>query len=507
MERTVLSKRLCSIVPPKNTEVKLNGVVYLAGISLHLHRLGESEKDYTFDFNASNEFNYFCYNKQNKITCWLTIKGEQPVTERGQWVKEGRQELKPGRFLLMFSEWINCRTESGDKIDEPMLRQKIIARLCEIFADSIRGCNEEIAFSISNDVESIYDTPEIEGTEHLSTSCMIHNADYTCHEFARFYNHIPNVKVVYQKIVDKLLFRALLWENIQMDNGATITFLDRIYGANSVNNKLIDYAKERGWAWRIFDSTRVHLGENDDVQIQCTIPEAAMNYLREEGSPYVDTLYKLTEYGDKYILSNYLNAAYCLQECDGRAVRERFVCVDCGNSISDGNERTNENGETYCENCYNETYQCCDCCREDHDRDDVYWIDGRGEYMCNRCLQHNGYEECHHCGEWHDDLIEADGYSWCVACYEEVFIECELCQEPMRMSNRDGVHIILDGEDKVVCRDCLEDGTLLVCIDCGGYFTEDSGTQLINGMCPTCHSISKSRHHTTVQRVRVAPKL
>jgi hypothetical protein len=491
---TIISKRLASIIPLRNTEVKLNGQVYYAGIGISNYYIRETDKDYTLGFNISEEFNYFCFNKQNKITCWPTSKGDQPLTNEGQWVKEGRMELKAGRFLLLFEDYIRTRYGQSDDI-ENLLRQKIIARLCEIFTDKIRGSNEDISFDVSEEISEIYYTEEHESSGYLGNSCMRYKGEYGCREFARFYDLIPNLKILYKKILGKLLFRALLWENVTTYDGKKITFLDRIYSANHVNNQLIDYAKEHEWAWREFGSSNVHFENDSDVRIKCPISEEAFKYLQQNGSPYVDTLHKLGKCDGQWILSNYLYCDYSLQECDGQAVRERTLCSDCGEIIDEGDEMTDDNGDIFCSNCFNSLYTYCDGCDSYHSSDDVVCIGYLHRNYCTDCLHDKGFVLCDMCGEWTTTCTEVDGNYVCEDCLEIHYQECVICGDYFRKDRRtEGAIIILDGEAQPVCRDCLDnhDNNLYQCVDCNNYFTNESSIDK-KGRCINCRPVAVSK--------------
>ena len=156
--KTVISKKLAAIMPV-NEEIKINNTIYRTGISLT--KLKESDKDYTIDLNAG-QFNYFCYNKNNKITCWELSKGPQPLNDNSQWKKEGRQEIKPGKFLLLFTSFFKVWTNDNiNYIDDNLIKDKVIRRCCELFAEKIKGSNESLIFDISDNISEIYNLPAI----------------------------------------------------------------------------------------------------------------------------------------------------------------------------------------------------------------------------------------------------------------------------------------------------------------------------------------------------------
>jgi hypothetical protein len=484
-DQTLISKRLAAIIPNKRTEVKLNGEIYYAGFCMLDFYINESQKDFTLQFSLCDDFNNFCFNKANKITCWPTSKGAQPVTDKGQWTKEGRMEMKPGKFLLLFTNYIKCRNEYNVTIDDSSLRAKIIARLCEIFTDTIRGSNEDIVFDITKNISEIYAISAHDSSGYLKNSCMQDDGDYGCREYANFYNKIPQLKIVYKKTPDNyLLFRALLWENIKTNDDKTITFLDRVYGSDCVNHQLMEYAKEHGWAYRNFNSNYIHFMDNDSIQLQCPIPNDAYDYLKDEGSPYVDTLHRLSSHSNKWILSNYISSPFSLQECDGRAVRDSESCAECNDDIPPGDVyRHNDN--SYCNHCFHDLFSYCERCGEYYPNDEVHSVPN-GSMYCETCLDRYGYSRCERCDDWIVDAIIQDDCHWCPTCFERVFAKCSICDQFYRKDNRNDRLVTVDGEPTHVCIECLDDSNNLVqCNKCECYFTD---FDMINkdGLCDIC---------------------
>jgi hypothetical protein len=87
-----------------------------------------------------------------------------------------------------------------------------------------------LKFSISDNIQEIYDCETAENAGYLNDSCMKAESNYRCREFSGFYNHIPDLKIIYKKINGLLVFRALYWQNVETAKGEKISFIDRVYG-------------------------------------------------------------------------------------------------------------------------------------------------------------------------------------------------------------------------------------------------------------------------------------
>ena len=490
--KTVISKKLASIMPV-NENLKINGITYISGISFGCGmKISESEKDYTLNLDAS-EFNFFCFNKNNKITCWPLSKGDQPLNNERQWKKEGRQEIKPGKFLLLFTDFIVVKNENYTIITDKEIRQKAITRTCEIFADKIKGSNEEINFSISGNISDIYQTEEHENSGYLKNSCMRVNSHYGCQPYSKFYDNIPNLQIIYKKIGDCLLFRSLLWSCLDAE-GKEIKFLDRIYGTDTVNLQLIEYAKSNNWAWRTFSNNTIYFNDKP-INLYSKIPNEAFDYLEEDGSPFVDTLNSLTRCSEGYVLSNYKNSDYLLTDCEGTAVNNSLTCYHCGDRINEDDTRYNNNGEAYCEYCFDENYFCCEHCGETCNMDDLAPISDH--YYCIDCAQNKGYERCYYCHNWTRDSIFIEDEYYCEDCFNDKFQHCEHCEEDKR--NEDMSYVLVDGNEINICEDCL--GELNKCEICENYFSDN----LTDNICNDC--LSEKEKEEEIEKLQLTLEL
>lgn len=459
----VVSNRLYPLLTSE-MRVKLDGVQYEVQLSLDVRR--QYEHDYELYFEAS-EFNYFCYNKKNRITCWPTKNGEQPVNDQGQWKKEGRQEMKPGKFINQFIDKLQVKREGEDywmnesELDEGVY-SKIQARTCEVFADTIKGANTPIDFEISEIISDVYGMNPHSASGHLRSSCMRPDSSYCCRHHAGFYDTIPGLKIAHKVVAGESLFRALLWTGVKVEGKRIkggITFLDRIYGSDAINLQMIEYAKAQGWAWRGFESDRVRMGEESKyLDLHLPVPEKSYQYLASQGGPYMDTLYYLSHVNGVWRLSNNSERyKFSIQECDGDPLEVNQECRRCGDHYPES-EMTEIDGDQYCPSCVESYCKTCANCGEDHFEDNMFFCHDDNSYYCNGCYEDSETElqRCRSCGEIHfeQNMQEHRGNWYCKSCYRYL----ELCPVCGKLTDPHDFHInrVVDGQVfRKVCSDCM----------------------------------------------------
>ena len=412
-------------------------------------------------YPIENRMSYFDFNKENKITYWDTSRGPQPLNDNGKWKKEGRAEMKPGKFLLMLKEFyqIIVYDESGER---HYLRDddfdKAFQRYIEIFTDRIKADNQPITPLVSKKVEETY---QIRTSDHakdtLKSSCMRPEADYSCKHYSGFYDLIPGVEVVFGLSADgNLLYRALLWSVEYEDE--KIKFLDRVYGSSSIAHKLTSWAEEKGYAYRGVNDCSIYY-KDKYIELSVVIPDEAFSYLEKTGSPYVDTLSNLCTCNIP-TLSNHQCSDYELTCCSGETITGRIICYSCDNRVN-GDDAFHNNGHTYCEECFGENFRYCEDCGEYCDPDYVHYVNDTD--MCEDCLRRKGYYNCDNCGEWSDDCREVGDRAFCIDCLERNYYFCEGCEEWVK----DVDSVTVDGEEKSLCEDCV--GNLPKCPICEKY--------------------------------------
>lgn len=416
-------------------------------------------------YPIESQFNFFCFNKQSKITYWDTKKGDQPLNDSGLWKKEGRQEIKPGKFIALFFDYLIVYNDRNNKIRNKDKILKAKNRYAESFCTKLKAFNNfDSEILISSNISEVYEKETHCDSGYLTSSCMRPESDYGCRAYSEFYDNIDGLKVVYGMKENKLYFRALLWQCEEA------TFLDRIYGTDEVNDKLIQWAKDKGYAHRHFSGDTIFLGDSD-LHLNINIPDSATSYLENNGSPYVDTLY--------YLSGNELRSNYGdnkLQDCDGNFNGRDCYACDCS---CDPDDMREGEGEYYCEECWYERFFYCYHCGDTHDIDDRITCDDYD--YCNSCTENLGIYYCDSCCEYHKICTEVEGQMYCETClYDECFY-CEHCSDWHRNVESNFVHV--NGEETDICDNCLSDYSK--CDECGEYFDEVNE----NNYCENCITV------------------
>ena len=135
--------------------------------------------------------------------------------------------------------------------------------------------------------------------------------------------------------------------------------------------------------------------------------------------------------------------------------RERWQCAHCGTEFYDDVESVEVDGDTWCEDCVDDSSFTCDRC-DSRSADDGSESVDRGydsaETWCNSCVDaHTSRCERCHCTVAHDYCETVDGETWCYDCKNENSMFCESCEEYTHMDNSCRIN-----DDNYVCESCFE---------------------------------------------------
>jgi hypothetical protein len=94
-------------------------------------------------------------------------------------------------------------------------------------------------------------------------------------------------------------------------------------------------------------------------------------------------------------------------------------CNGCGTNIDENDAYYDPNGNAYCQNCFYEVCDYCASCGDTYWRDDLTWIEGEYQDVCERCLNRH-YSRCDQCEEYvyHRDTVTVKEGTYCQSCYE-----------------------------------------------------------------------------------------
>tara|TARA_R100000322_G_scaffold52122_1_gene32416 strand:- start:260 stop:2041 length:1782 start_codon:yes stop_codon:yes gene_type:complete len=103
------------------------------------------------------------------------------------------------------------------------------------------------------------------------------------------------------------------------------------------------------------------------------------------------------------------------------AIENETMTGTCGCDITNSDYTTDNYGDVWCDDCYEEHHRCCDSCSEEVHIDSVNYAPNDEAY-CEDCY-HENVSYCEGCSEdyWNDDMIydEGAGQYYCEHCYHE----------------------------------------------------------------------------------------
>jgi hypothetical protein len=123
-------------------------------------------------------------------------------------------------------------------------------------------------------------------------------------------------------------------------------------------------------------------------------------------------------------------------------------CYSCGGILNEDESYNAPNDETYCQDCFYDTFDYCAHCDETYYRDEMTYIDGEGD-VCNSCLERR-YTRCEHCEDYHkdDSIIVIEGDFYCDDCAMEIGTSCDNCGEMIKLDHATST------DRGVYCEDC-----------------------------------------------------
>jgi hypothetical protein len=332
--------------------------------------------------------NWFFYEVKTKMVNY-TPRGKQPeFSERGSLFKKNRQQMKVGKFFKLLFPTFNDVQIQG-----------MVDRFEGYFNNNI---------NIETDVANIYNHEDITDDGSLGSSCM--NGDY---DYTRFYDR-NKVKIATSFRNGKLIGRALIWEdcyvlkssNAGIDEGSTITLMDRIYtDKDSLEQSFKLFAKENGFAFKMHqasgEKTKIGFYVDDELMVGHVV--VRVKYDDEGPFPYMDTM----SFGDPIYLYNEenVNVCYTYHQTDG---------------TRDGDDDE--------DTVYSEYYD------RDIDREDAVWCDRYDTYLydCDVVELHDGsYVHI-------DDAYEYNGSHYSIDDDRVTLFDGEWCPENLAMQLHDG---------------------------------------------------------------------
>ncbi len=121
---------------------------------------------------------------------------------------------------------------------------------------------------------------------------------------------------------------------------------------------------------------------------------------------------------DDLLPPNRRNSRYSMP--NGGCTNCASKCYGCDKVLDNDNGCYSHDNETYCEDCFGESFGTCESCGDTEDRESMRYVDGVGEF-CEHCYDKE-YTRCHECEEEIEksDANEANGNDYCESCFEKI---------------------------------------------------------------------------------------
>lgn len=159
----------------------------------------------------------------------------------------------------------------------------------------------------------------------------------------------------------------------------------------------------------------------------------------------------------------------------------QIICDICGCIIEDDQTWNEVDGRVYCEHCLDEAHEhgtvyCCPECGETHEITNMQFVRNIGEYICNDCIDNDGFYYCEECSEYHYNTYDYSAYRSRASWYYEM---------------------IVTNNGTVMCHRAARDNGYRPCYNCSVWMHEDDMSyddDEAEYYCPSCyHELEKSR--------------
>ena len=309
---------------------------------------------------TNKDIDYITFRMDGTISYLPAGKEHKVNEETGDWLKDGRQNGKPGKVIRkLFAARVQKYFKDAD---------------FECFANNYKANFSDNGYKFellrNTDIPDVYDMDILDGQGSLNNSCMNGDTDYL-----DIYKYCKKLSILTLTNADGLLCgRSLIW-NIEPG----ITLMDRIYVVQDfMYDKFIDYARQsKYWYKKNYksydDKTTFIDADGNEVKRNFTI----VTDCDYSEYPYIDTF----QYGDDCSLNNYGAGFYTYNNTDGTREGDHY-------------------GEIYDE--INGEYISED--------DSVYITSGESQYRYKNCHVDNCVEVD---GDWYynkdENIVEVDG--------------------------------------------------------------------------------------------------
>ena len=222
----------------------------------------------------------------------------------------------------------------------------------------------------------------------------------------------------------------------KLDNGRKL--LGVIYTtANYLFNKMENYAVKQNW---ILYSDPAITNKNSWIMSDLQYNDGEI--------PYMDVLASGKINGALLTVS-YNSGSFELHNQDGSLV-SGYYCEICNDHVHEDDIFGDNNGNIYCECCFNENFIHCPDCSEIAHSGDAVFIENKKVYVCSYCVNKH-YYSCETCNEYFelDDIRIINDANYCENCFDEIADYCENCNAVFYTEDLTSVN-----DSGPLCEDC-----------------------------------------------------
>ena len=427
MQNLILSKRLTKLLVKENI-IKINDYFYTVFMPVQLFHIKDNYVEVE-DIKVK-QFNYFDITK-NGLTCFDLNKGEQKINpENGKWKKEGRINLKIGKFLNLFKPFaiiINSNKQIKDKV----IFDKVFNRYCEIINNEIKSIFEDIEPKFAENIHEVY---QLE-TKNWS-SCMQVADNINC---TQFFDLVPEINCLYVVKNEELYSRVLIYTAYDAKTDEKIEKLyGRVYGTDYEKTKLLNWLQDNNYK---------DVGQFKNLYIP--LSKNAKDFLFFEGAPYLDR-FELFDNSNNLLFENPFikQNLIPLQDSSGNPLEDLVTCEDCMEVNGYINDFITINDRLVCDSCADTYYRCTDCESFVNDNEAIYLSSA---YYCESCAEN--YVECENCEcifAYFEIIETIDGF-YCSDCV----ITCEICKDTRYKSFT--TELNYENSTEFICVECEND--------------------------------------------------
>lgn len=224
---------------------------------------------------------YFTFRERDGLVSYCPKGKEQRILENGHWAREGRQEIKPGKWIKAVLPEKVIRRLGGDPA---------VAQFAARFDACERG--EGFTFSPAASFRDIY-SPTFFGCDDkddaeskIAPSCMWGK------HVGSFYNNVGSVTPYVIYLHGRPVGRFLFWPSVSKGEHE-ISLVDRVYAKPSATEAVFRWAAKNGYFRKEKQAVgcRTAVGPNgDDMNLSGYGVDIKTPFIPSECfSPYVDT--------------------------------------------------------------------------------------------------------------------------------------------------------------------------------------------------------------------------